>query len=567
MLTPRMEELINAILDGEVSEQDVAELQSLIVDRPGFAEELADRISEHRLLGLIFQPFDEKLCVDSIMREISNEERSTADRIVGNIERLDACGPAKAPAERDSFAQGRQWLLGLSLSIAASLVVFVAIWYTATTQNGNLTNPSNSGNFPENETGVPLATLLLESDCVWEAQTGLGEGKRLTPQTLNLVSGTAIVRLDGGAKVIMTGETSLSLVSAGHAQLRYGDVVIRAEYGADGFELTTPASPLVDLGTEFAVHVDQAGNTEVHVLEGEVEYVRGDSPDVLLEGKAIRFQGSDRTIQDVAMNAPRFEEVVKRVNPKPQPQRMFAYEGFFYEPGVLSLDETTKGKGWAGPWRLRQGEELTFPASDSSPDHFNIVHGQMNVTWPVPGGRQGMLQLPSGGAYYVRPLEDSIDLDQDQVTYFSFMVRETERPTTKKARVRERLRLTFRDSTKYYNEFISFGQGPGFQPHIHTGGGIAHVSPIELPAEQTTLWIGKIISTKNGEDEIYFRVYGEDDVLGFAEPATWHVVSRGVTLNGHLDRVLLSSNSSTPCIVDELRIGPTWRSVAPMLEK
>ncbi|MFN3151526.1 FecR domain-containing protein [Bremerella sp.] len=563
MLTPRMEELINAILDGEASERDIAELQSLIVDRPGLAEELADRISEHRLLGLIYQPFDADLCVDSIMREISNEEKSTADKIVGQIERLDISGKGTVPTKRESQTKRATWLLGLSLSVVASLAICGAIWYTATM----ISNDPTADSFSNQVTNAPLATLLLESDCVWGANASLGEGKRLTPQTLELISGTAIVRLDGGAEVIMTGETSLSLVSAGHAQLRYGDVVIRAEYGADGFELTTPASPLVDLGTEFAVHVDQAGNTEVHVLEGEVEYLRGDSPDILLAGKAIRFQGADRAIEDVALNSPRFEEVVKRVNPKPEPQKMFAYEGFFYEPGPLPLKDTIKGKGWAGPWRLRQGEELRRPATDSSPDRFEIVHGQMNVTWPVPGGRQGMLQLPPGGAYYVRPLMKSIDLDQDQVTYFSFMVRETERPTTRKARLRESLRLTFRDSTKYYDEFISFGQGPRFQPHIHTGGGIAHVSPIELPAEQTTLWIGKIISKKNGEDEIYFRVYGEDDVLGFAEPATWHVVSRGVTLDGHLDRVLLSSNGSDPSIVDELRIGPTWRSVAPMLEK
>ena len=63
------------------------------------------------------------------------------------------------------------------------------------------------------------------------------------------------------------------------------------------------------------------------------------------------------------------------------------------------------------------------------------------------------------------------------------------------------------------------------------------------------------------------RVYGEQDVLGYAEPATWHVVTRGVELDAHLDCVLLSSEGKTSRIVDELRIGPTWRSVAPMREE
>lgn len=101
---------------------------------------------------------------------------------------------------------------------------------------------------------------------------------------------------------------------------------------------------------------------------------------------------------------------------------------------------------------------------------------------------------------------------------------------------------------------------------IGAGDGNQFTSPLILPPEQTTLWVGKIISREQGEDEIYFRVYGEQDVLGYAEPSTWHVVTRGVDIATRLDRVLLSSTGQTAKIVDELRIGPTWRSIAPMQE-
>lgn len=98
------------------------------------------------------------------------------------------------------------------------------------------------------------------------------------------------------------------------------------------------------------------------------------------------------------------------------------------------------------------------------------------------------------------------------------------------------------------------------------GDGVVFTCPLVLPAEQTTLWIGKIVSRQYSEDEIYFRVYGENDVLDYAEPATWHVVTRNVVLQTELDLVLLSSEGKTARLVDELRIGPTWRSVAPMVE-
>jgi hypothetical protein len=35
-------------------------------------------------------------------------------------------------------------------------------------------------------------------------------------------------------------------------------------------------------------------------------------------------------------------------------------------------------------------------------------------------------------------------------------------------------------------------------------------------------------------------------------------------LDARFDRLLLSSTGVSPRIVDEIRIGPTWRSVAPL---
>jgi hypothetical protein len=245
---------------------------------------------------------------------------------------------------------------------------------------------------------------------------------------------------------------------------------------------------------------------------------------------------------------------------------LIAYEGFNYSPGVLPLAESTVGKGWAGPWRKRLPNERALPSEDSSPDQFEIVHGEMNVTWPVPGGRLGALKLAGGGVYYVRPMTKRIRLDRDGVTFFSLMVRETERRTQSDL-PRERLRLTLRSSEDYEGEAISFGHGPGYRPVVSTGDGISHTSPLVLPPEQTTLWIGKIVSRAQGEDEVFFRVYGEEDVLDYAEPATWHVVTRDVELDANLDLVLLSSEGKTARLVDELRIGPTWRSVAPMAEQ
>lgn len=560
----RIDELIDSILDGEASPKEIAELQSLVAGDRQLAAQLADRIAEHRLLGLIHQPFDTEMFVDSVMNAIDDDDQSTANAIISKIHGDVPSSNKSTKAPISPSGKAVKFVAATALGVALALMLATVGWFLFVRSSGDegASIADRSGHVPS----PAVATLLLEENCVWENGGELGEGQRLSSQTLTLQSGIAIIRFDGGAELIMTGETSLALQSTNHANLHYGDVVVRAEEGAEGFELTTPASPIIDLGTEFAVRVDREGATEVQVLEGKVAYQKGDGSSILPAGKAIRLTDSSRSVEPIEISSPRFDDVVKRANPKPQPQRMAVYEGFHYDEGRLPLPETTKGIGWAGPWRLRLPKERQLPATESSPEFFDIVHGQLNVTWPVPGGRLGMLNLPAGQTYYVRPMKHSIDLNGDGVTFFSLMVRETER-LEKQGRPRERVRLTFRSLKDYFHEYVSFGHTAGYQPHIRTSDEVLHTSPIVLPPEQTTLWIGKIVSRARGEDEIYFRVYGEKDVLGYAEPATWHVATRGVKLDARLDCVLLSSEGATERIIDELRIGPTWRSVAPMPEE
>ena len=567
-MSVRFDELWADYLEGDLDESGLAELNTLLAEDAELLQRTADLYEEHRLLGVALRSFDRERFADDVRAAIATDR----DRFVGDVANAVGIRSTLPESATSSSRYQERSRLGITAGLfaiaALSLLVAAVIWRgdveeTASTGLRSIAEDAS----PDARLARPVATLVLAENCVWKKPLySLDEGQRLTALTLELESGLAVLRFDGGAEVVMTENTSLALKSAESAELRHGNVVVRADDGAEGFELATPASSLIDLGTEFAVRVDGNGATEVHVLDGMVEYRNGDSPDVLLAGRAVRLTTSDESrVEEVKLNSPRFEELVRRAAPKAQPHRMTVYEGFYYEPGQLPLEQTTKGKGWSGPWRLRLPEERQLPDEEHSPTSFEIVHGQMNVTWPVPGGRLGMLKLPAVSSYYVRSMKKPIRLDHDGVTFFSLMVRETERPE-QHSRPRERVRLTLRSLENYYSDYISFGHGSGYQPCVRTSHGVLHSSAVLMPAEQTTLWIGKIVSRARGEDEIYFRVYGEDDVLGYAEPATWHVVTRGVELDSHFDCVLLSSEGRTSRIVDELRIGPTWRSVAPMLE-
>ena len=68
------------------------------------------------------------------------------------------------------------------------------------------------------------------------------------------------------------GPVSWQLASQQRLQLDSGQLVAHVPARAIGFTVATPTAEVVDLGTEFGVHVDAQGQTNVQVFEGAVEF-------------------------------------------------------------------------------------------------------------------------------------------------------------------------------------------------------------------------------------------------------------------------------------------------------
>ena len=103
-----------------------------------------------------------------------------------------------------------------------------------------------------------IATLVFADECRWEhASSPLLEGQRLPIGELHLLEGVAMVRFDGGAVAVLSGEVRLALESRGSVRLYQGRLTVQAPDEAVGFTVRTPENDLVDLGTEFAVEVDR----------------------------------------------------------------------------------------------------------------------------------------------------------------------------------------------------------------------------------------------------------------------------------------------------------------------
>lgn len=417
------------------------------------------------------------------------------------------------------------------------------------------------------DTSTSVAVLILAEDCQWKGRQFV-EGQRLSPQALKLESGTAVVRFVGGAEAVLSGEAALELTHATAASLLYGEVVIRAEDGAEGFILNTPTGRLVDLGTEFAVKVRDDGDTELHVHEGEVAV--GDETldeDVIGAGHAVRMSRNKLERSEVTLDAPRFRELIDRANPRERRDLMMSYEGFHVEAGSYPPATLNSGKGWAGPWRLRLSEEFQRQENDSS-TLMTIAHSQMEIAWPLKGGQLGMLEMPSGQNVRIRKMQKPIQMGKWGIRYFSFLVTEPERfatpAETGATNERSDMRLTFRSSDDYFGESLSFGWGSQLKPRVASNLGPSFRSLRKIPEGQTVFCVAKITTRKEAGDEIAFRFYTREDPLDIVEPAEWDIVTSGIAQNAAYDLLLLTSHSNQVRYIDEIRIGPSWRSVTPI---
>ncbi|MEM7478736.1 MAG: FecR family protein, partial [Planctomycetota bacterium] len=117
-----------------------------------------------------------------------------------------------------------------------------------------------------------------------EAQWARKPGEFIKTEDLHLIAGQVQLRLINGVELDLVGPAQFSMRSDALFDLKSGQLTALVPPPAVGFTVTTPASKVVDLGTEFSVSVDDLGATGVRVLTGEVE-VESTGSEAELDGK------------------------------------------------------------------------------------------------------------------------------------------------------------------------------------------------------------------------------------------------------------------------------------------
>jgi len=263
-------------------------------------EDLRDLIDEY-VRGTIdverLKELEARLLVDSDARscfvryarlhtdlELATRAQQAGDRALQEIDRAEK-------ADAGDVRSGRVMLWAFSSAAAIVFVVFGSwlIWKAMEAA------PEKT---PQRE---EMAWLINAQNCQW-AENMAPAGDMQAGKILRLERGLAEVRFQKGARIVMEGPASLEIISANSARLQRGKLTAKVPESAKGFQIVTPKGKVIDLGTEFALAVEEDGTTDVYVFSGTVEaYADARKPKNFLslqERQAARID-----VQGVALKA------------------------------------------------------------------------------------------------------------------------------------------------------------------------------------------------------------------------------------------------------------------------
>lgn len=224
---PELLALCDRLLDGELTEDDRAQLEARVLNDPLQRRHYVEYLHLHAALR----------------QQASRLSDAPLAEVLRSL-------PEPAPSVmRPNFA----W----AMKLAAALVLGAGLAW------GGLSFLSRDES---------VATLVEVKNARWESSALPTEpGSKLGRGRLRLVDGLARVVFRSGAEVSLEGPAELELVNENACFLHTGALVAHVPKPAQGFVVGTTHAQLIDHGTDFGISADASGRAQVQVLQGEVE--------------------------------------------------------------------------------------------------------------------------------------------------------------------------------------------------------------------------------------------------------------------------------------------------------
>ncbi len=312
-------ELLLRALEGDITEQQAARLNRLLVEDAEAREQYLDFM---RLYGEL-SPYGDAGCLSGTP-QAGREQSEDYTTLLQSLAREESIAPTVciAQAKTDSsqvliqqvkrqkvvYKMSRSSVLTLFASVAATVLIILFLRFIP-------------------QSVVKVATLTDSIGAVFSDGHPVSAGSRLASrcESFWLQKGIIKVEFDYGAEVIIEAPAEFVLNSADDIALRSGRLFAHVPTRSQGFKVETPMATVIDLGTEFAIKVDYDGTSDVHLFKGKASLIPG------AKGRAV---SSSQLLQ---------VNEARRVNPAGQVMPIPFESGVF----VRSMDSRT-GRVWRG---------------------------------------------------------------------------------------------------------------------------------------------------------------------------------------------------------------------------
>ncbi len=270
-----------------------------IITIPPAHRELIQSLIDGTLDPVESQRINALLRNDVVLREFYIRQIRTDEQLCVHFEATDSQVLLRRPEPHISKRKHITSIaVSLTLGMAAAIALMMAFWHGDVAPENNPEESANYSEFIPAPDRTPIARVSGVKNVVWTKSSGhLRPGQWLSAGKIDLKEGLLELSYDSGSTVLIKAPATYYIEANNKGYLEKGSIRAHSPKTVATFEIETPNSQLIDLGTTFGVTVLSMLTTEVHVLEGLVKAKSLIDPDtewkMLLTGKALRIKSSD----------------------------------------------------------------------------------------------------------------------------------------------------------------------------------------------------------------------------------------------------------------------------------
>ncbi|WP_339731343.1 LamG-like jellyroll fold domain-containing protein [uncultured Gimesia sp.] len=246
-------ELADAQCSGIITESEMETLERLLLDHPEYRQDYLDYVFLH--IGLASAVTSGELLSSAAIEKSVNQQHA-----------------ARVTAQRSLRPPITQTLCLVVCLLSIGLFLLFKTPEQEDAPRQVAEEPSQY--YFDDNTAPPdeVAILSEVAMATWEL---LGKSPALThhfqPGTVKVTSGNVEFAFSGGADISVESPALFGMERKDQGTLFSGTLSARRTNGTGAFTLETPSVEVVDRGTEYEVSVNEAAETYVHVLDGQVE--------------------------------------------------------------------------------------------------------------------------------------------------------------------------------------------------------------------------------------------------------------------------------------------------------